>query len=574
MKKLLALVLAVIMVMSLMAACGNTENTGTTGTTAGTTAGTQGSTAGTQGSTGSAEFSYPMDTDVVLTEWRTQNTNISNHYGDAGNFDALPLAGWLEEATGIKVEYVDDYTDGGIDLERMWNSGEYEDIINLNWAANYVGGVDAALEDEVIIPLNDVIDKWMPNFKAWMEANPTLAKEIMTEDGQIYGIPNINSKADAFTHPTYYRADILAEMGEEEPTTMEGWYNLLKKVKAEYPNMVPCGVYSAGLLQFGAFAHAYDIGYAAAQNGFAVKDGKVYWQKSQDSAKAFIQEMAKWYKEGLLSADWAVKGAADFNKDIINGDVFMAAGWITGQMQSAQVAGRQLNPNFQLKHINTPSVNGEAPTHTYANALYSGIVASISTTCENVEVAARLLDYRWSEEGFMLCNFGKEGVSYDLVDGKAVFKADLLDATHADFPGHKESILEGDEKPWVTSESLARFSMGVWPFGMEKSSDYFPQLMTEKCCADYLSQTADSVNSKCWDNQLPSLSYSYDEGKIVSLALNDLNTLFSTYATECINGNKACDDTTWAAFLAEAEEAGLLSAKMAIQAAYDRFMAR
>ena len=117
MKKLLALVLAVIMVMSLMAACGNTDTTGTTGTTAGTTAGTQGTTAGTQGSTGSAEFSYPMDTDVVLTEWRTQNTNISNHYGDAGNFDALPLAGWLEEATGIKVEYVDDYTDAGIDLE-------------------------------------------------------------------------------------------------------------------------------------------------------------------------------------------------------------------------------------------------------------------------------------------------------------------------------------------------------------------------------------------------------------------------------------------------------------------------
>lgn len=572
MKKLFALVLAVIMVMSLMAACGNTETptTGSTGTTG--AQGSQGST-GTTGTTAGKEFSYPMDTDVVLTEWRTQNTNISNHYGDAGNFDALPLAGWLEEATGIKVEYVDDYTDAGIDLERMWNSGEYEDIINLNWAANYVGGVDAALEDEVIIPLNDVIDQYMPNFKAWMEANPTLAKEIMTEDGQIYGIPNINSKADAFTHPTYYRADVLEDLGLEEPTTIEGWYEVLKTVKEE-TDMVPCGIYSYGLLQYGAFAHAYDIGYAAAQNGFAVKDGKVYWQKSQDSAMAFIQEMAKWKAEGLLSADWAVKGAADFNKDIINGDVFMAAGWITGQMQSAQVAGRALNPDFQLKHINTPSVNGEAPTHTYANALYSGIVASISSTCENVEVAARLLDYRWSEEGFMLCNFGKEGVSYDIVDGKAVFKADLLDATHADFPGHKESILEGDEKPWVTSESLARFSMGVWPFGMEKSSDYFPQLMTEKCCADYLSQTADSVNSKCWDNQLPSLSYSYDEGKIVSLALNDLNTLFNTYATECINGVKVCDADTWAAFIAEAEEAGLLSAKMAIQGAYDRFMAR
>jgi len=49
----------------------------------------------------------------------------------------------------------------------------------------------------------------------------------------------------------------------------------------------------------------------------------------------------------------------------------------------------------------------------------------ISTKCKNVEAAARLLDYYWSEEGYMLNNFGIEGTSYTMVDGKPVY-TDLI----------------------------------------------------------------------------------------------------------------------------------------------------
>ena len=573
MKKLFALLLAVIMVMSLMAACGPVENNESTGST-GSTGSSQGSTDSTGSTGGNKEFSYPMDTDVTLTEWRTQNTNITNHYGDAGNFDALPLAGWLEEATGVKVEYRDDYTDEGIDLENMWNSKKYADIIGLDWNNKYVGGATAALEDEVIIPLNDVIDQYMPNFKAWMEANPSLAKECMTDDGTIYMIPNVTAMSNSVTFPTYYRADILADMGETEPTSIEGWYELLKKVKAQYPDMVPCGIYLDGLFNYSALAHAYDIGHAAAQNGFAVDaDGKIYYQYAQDSAKEFVKEMAKWKKEGLLSDDWAVKTSPEFNKDMINGKVFMSAGFITGSMQAVQVGGRALDPDFQLKHLNTPSVNGVAPTHTYANARITGIGCAITSACKDVEVAARVLDYRWSEEGKMLVNFGKEGISYDMVDGKAVFKTELKDATAEGFPAHKESIPENDAKPWTTSESLARFSMGVWPFGMDMAEDYFPQLSVEKCCADYLAESAASVGNKCWDNQIPMLAYTSDEGTIVTMAVTDMRTVWNQYYIDCINGAKDIDET-WTAFQDELKEAGLVSATYAMQQAYERWAER
>ena len=46
---------------------------------------------------------------------------------------------------------------------------------------------------------------------------------------------------------------------------------------------------------------------------------------------------------------------------------------------------------------------------------------TITTACENPEIAAMMLDYLYSEEGIMLTNYGIEGVSYELVNGEPVY---------------------------------------------------------------------------------------------------------------------------------------------------------
>ena len=51
--------------------------------------------------------------------------------------------------------------------------------------------------------------------------------------------------------------------------------------------------------------------------------------------------------------------------------------------------------------------------------------ACISTTCKNVEAAARYLDFHWTKEGFLLKNFGIEGTSYTVVDGVETY-TDLI----------------------------------------------------------------------------------------------------------------------------------------------------
>ncbi len=52
-------------------------------------------------------------------------------------------------------------------------------------------------------------------------------------------------------------------------------------------------------------------------------------------------------------------------------------------------------------------------------------VTAISTRCKNVELAARFLDWGFTEDGYEVYNFGIEGESYTMVDGEPKF-TDLM----------------------------------------------------------------------------------------------------------------------------------------------------
>ena len=69
---------------------------------------------------------------------------------------------------------------------------------------------------------------------------------------------------------------------------------------------------------------------------------------------------------------------------------------------------------------------------------------AITTSCKDVETAARLLDYAYSEEGHMLFNFGVEGESYTMVDG---------------YPTYTDKILNNPEG-WPLAQSLAAYIRG------------------------------------------------------------------------------------------------------------------
>ena len=556
MKKLIALLLVAAMALSLFAACGPTPPATTKAPA--TTAGKTPETTKAPETTAAPEFAYPMDTDVELTMFRKQNALITAH-GYAG-FGDSPVAKTIEAKSGIKVVYVDTYADYDAEWANMQSTGNYTDMVSFN-IFNYEGGPLMAVEDGLAIELNDVIDEFMPNFKAYLEANPDVDKAIKTDDGIYTFIPYVNSNTGAYSYGAYYREDMLKEMGETEPTTLQGWHDLLVKVKDKY-GITPISCDWNGLIQYGMMAMAFGVGGNSTSNHFAVTDGKVYYQRTSDEWKAFLTEMAKWMAEGLIDANVAQIQSPDVNAKIINSEVFLSMGWLGSAMQVNQQKGAAQTEGFMLKALPTPGLTeGQKIEWGYATTLVSGVGTTISESCENVEEAARYLDYLFSPEGHIVANFGIEGESFDMVNGEPVFQDHVVKSG---------KLPEGLSQ----SQSAARYSAATTGLmAMVKHEGYYPQLMDEANCAEAIYIWRDAAIGGGHMHELPGLAYDDEEAGAIGTIITNLKTASDEYAMDIILGRKTVEES-WDEYVKTIEGMGLAAGLIIMNDAYGRYLER
>lgn len=111
--------------------------------------------------------------------------------------------------------------------------GDYPDVF---YSAR-VGSAELARygQQGVFIPLNDLIDKYAPNFKKLMEKYPDIRKGLTMPDGNIYSLPSFYDPdllSMLIGTPLWINQDWLKKLGMEEPQTTEEFYKYLQAVKA------------------------------------------------------------------------------------------------------------------------------------------------------------------------------------------------------------------------------------------------------------------------------------------------------------------------------------------------------
>ena len=156
----------------------------------------------------------------------------------------------------------------------------------------------------------DHLDK-MPNLaKAYME-HPDLFDGVMSANGEVYTLPYYVYTLTGCTNIIYFRGDHLAQVGwEKQPATVDELTQLLKDLKAHYgatdPEYIPMTVYEAGhagfdnrLTQylFTAFGEEVDPGVHIDNNGKAAAGFATEQYKEMTK---YIRDLVK---EGLLDED-------------------------------------------------------------------------------------------------------------------------------------------------------------------------------------------------------------------------------------------------------------------------------
>ncbi|WP_425453996.1 extracellular solute-binding protein [Paenibacillus flagellatus] len=336
----------------------------------------------------------------------------------------------LERVTGVKVDF--QHPPQGQQATEQFNlmmtSDKLPDVIEYSWTG-YPGGPEKAIKDGKIVKLNDLIDKYAPNFKKVLADHPDWKKEMMTDEGSIYGLPFIRSheQLKVFLGPTI-RKDWLDKLGLQLPTTIDEWYAVLKAFKERDPNgngkpdEIPLYLAKGDVDTSTAFLGAFGI-----NAGFYQEGGKVKYGPTDPKFKEFLTLMNKWYKEGLLDKDFATTDAKMLEAKITGGQIGSAVLYTGSGIGKYATLMKDKDKNFRLVAAPYPVLNkGDKQIWGYKDFSVAPTSAAISTSNKNPIETIKWLDYGYSEQGTLLFNFGKEGVSYTMQNGKPTFKPEVM----------------------------------------------------------------------------------------------------------------------------------------------------
>lgn len=495
---------------------------------------------------------YPLEP-ITLT------VNIDETPRDSIPDWALDYYIWdiIEEKTGVKLEcWGADGRAGGNteDINVLIASGSYPDIFINNWLS-YPGGPSKALTNNVIMPLNDIIDEYCPNFKKVLDENESWAKDVATDDGTLYVFPLLRAARDKTFYGLGYRQDKLDELGLDIPTTPDELEEVLTAFK-------DAGM-ECGLTFEYRFLFTGDQGYGTIlQSGFGLKSGwyvdneTVHFGEYEDAYYDFLVWLNRLYENGLIDPDMPSINKSTSLAKYSNGEA-----WAAVLQSSATVAGLEyVNADKGWKGVTGPSLAtepGAVPQFGHLQNTYAGnAAAAISTKCQNVEAAARFLDWFYGEENLETYQYGVEGFCYAVVDGEYTRDIQYL------IP------LEGENADNVE----IRMNYGIigtnWPMKMLDgfSHNYYAYP------AETLEALAVWRQNNMEEHILPPVTLTVDEANEYASIYNDVDSYMKEHISLFITGKQSLDE--YEEYRSVLEDLGIERLIEIEQAAYDRYLAR
>lgn len=376
--------------------------------------------------------SYPIQTDVELTRW-TDSTLFAQQLAVKPTMEEFPFVQELGKRTGVKEKYVlPAINQANEQLNMMFASGEFTDIIEWNFLQNYPGGPEKAIRDGNILKLNDLFAKYAPNLTAYLKNHPEIDKQIKTDDGTYYGFPFIRGDDYLKTYGgMILRQDWLDELGLQVPTTIDEWHTVLTAFKEKKGATAPLTFVSTPRLfddlQTGAFYGAFGV-----KRDFYMEDGKVKFGPLEPGFKDFLVTMRQWYTEGLLDKDIATVDGKIRDANMTSGKSGAAYGLAGGGIGKWLTALKAQDPKADLVGAPYPVLHkGDTPKFGQKDfSAPAGGNFAISPQSKHPELAVQLLDYGYSKEGALFFNFGQEGVSYTMENGSPKY-TDLIKDNYA-----------------------------------------------------------------------------------------------------------------------------------------------
>jgi len=602
MKKIIAMLLCLVMIVGLFAACSTSGNEGTKGTE-GTKApdGTKG-TDGKDETTAAPGYDFPESiTDGVevgklplvpegtAVADRTLNIGIPQHvYTD--DYEENLLTIFFEEKTGVELDFTllanakADYISElnakvaagnklpdilwgvslGKDLVSQWGNDEY--LIDLMpYVEEQSYWLQKALDDTAALGVSeeDVEFYYL-----------TLGKDPVS--GEYYGMPNGSIWSNSIDNCIHVgiNQQWLDNLKLEYPKTAEDLYNVLIAFRDKDPNgnglkdeipMIFNGgqLYKSDLTEYliNAFVFCNDSVF------FNVTDGKIWSPYTTDEYREAMKYINKLYKEDLLSpSSWAtdqsaLKGmlAPEDGKNIIG--VF--GGHTTQVWNVAYASLLEYQPMAPLADASGEGLGGYGPWDPVSTSFTQHITAD----CKDPVLAFRFLDWACYEQDayFFQMRGNRVGIDWEDLTGKGYTDANgepanyrVLDDIRVKLNNY---VWKGggkgiNTKKWVAAAS----NEGKTDIEIHKSTYY------NKLGDLYraVGQPAETIKS---------MAYNAEEQETYNEYYTLVSDLMQQWRAEFISGARDPNsDADWKAYVDALNSEGLTELLKVAQSCYTRMM--
>lgn len=266
----------------------------------------------------------------------------------------------------------------------------------------------------IFLNLSDYMEEYAPNYSAFYAADSNIS--MYNFEGSTYGFALLNDASNVAQGASLVlRYDLLEKNGLDMPETTEELLTTMAKLKEIYPESEPwtCRGDTAGLINRSAFI-------LGAGHGMYFEPELGAWTFGQvtENYKVVLDYLRRAYELGVLDIDYATMNNQLWQEKMNTGKSFMYfenPGFSAGMTANLQVT----DPDALLTLAPVPanSVTNTARAYLY-NAPEDAFYL-LSADIENPEIAVALLDWCYSDEGAVVCNYGKEGVTFEYdADGK------------------------------------------------------------------------------------------------------------------------------------------------------------
>lgn len=428
MKRLLAILLCLSMLVGIMAGCGgggesSTSSTGGTSSTA--------DTGDSEASGGEADASETSEDGVtnkgttlpIVNEPVTINVVKERHMLDTTE-SYNEKAAWknIPDETGITIEWTE--LAAGTATERvplMLSSGDLPDVF---WGC--LSDAQILQNEKNLVPLEDLMADFAPNSLATYDQLGVDWRQIATTpSGHIYGLLGryeslYENSGDGIQ---IINKAWLDKVGLGVPTTLDEFTEVLKAFKEKDPNgngqadEIPysfsenmwCAAITNTMGWWG-IGNGDGGSSTAASRNFSIRDGKVLGNVNTDEYRQYLEYHHKLYSEGLMDQEGFSQNTEVFSTKIKSGQVGTYFSWTALEyLTSEQEKDWVVVPPIQAIEGVEPIANGEVNRSTLQKNKWV-----VSTSCEHPEAAIRLWDYQARDvESKMTVAMGEKGKLWD-----------------------------------------------------------------------------------------------------------------------------------------------------------------